>query len=201
MCSILHPEALGIILAKQSPRCVPLDVAQKIITNFKKIHFSPVQWVAVLIHPPLEEVKTLHFFDVFQLHGEESPEFCTLVKNIFPQKQVWKVFCPETEKDLEKIQEYKMCDTILLDAFSFEKRGGTGKMISLEILKNAKSFCAPHQKLIIAGGVSSKNFQEILSVSLSEGIDISSSVEQSVGHKDVKKMEILAEQFSVFYNG
>jgi len=178
-------------MTKESSRFIPPQKAKEIIHAFREDIVSPLQWVAVLVNPSLAELEEILDFDVFQLHGEESPVFCKSLKEKFPKKEIWKVFRPQIPEDLLEIRNYKMCDAILLDAFCTEKRGGTGKTLEEEILKNAKSFCAPHQKLIIAGGVSSQNMHHILNLSHADGVDISSSLEQSVGKKDEQKMQAL----------
>jgi len=78
-------------------------------------------------------------------------------------------------------------DAILLDSWNEKTYGGSGKKIKSTYLKNLK-FSKPWW---LAGGISIKWINEILTDIKPDGLDISSSIEFSPGLKDIKKTKDL----------
>ncbi len=186
MISAFQPDFLGVVCFKDSPRNVPLEeipqLFRKGTRNVKKI--------AVVVNPTIAFLEEREqFFHGFQLCGEETEKFCKEVKRIFPKHILWKAFRVKTEKDLETISEYVSADAILLDAFSEKEYGGTGKNIPKNILQKAKNYIGRHQDFWIAGGVNAENAHEIQEISGCDGLDISSSLEESPGKKSKTKIE------------
>ena len=69
---------------------------------------------------------------------------------------------------------------ILIDSFDPQKKGGTGKSISDEIINEASKI----MPLWIAGGIGANNVKSIIKKFKPELIDASSSLEISAGIKD-----------------
>ena len=141
--------------------------------------------VGVFANATLSEisaVQSLADFDVLQLHGQESPEFCHTVKTTFPQIQVWKALRIKSSVDLQRATEYEtIVDRLLLDAYHPQLLGGTGETIDWILLQ---AF-APSIPWILAGGLTPENVAEALTQLHPQGVDVSSGVERSPGDKDL----------------
>ncbi len=198
------PEYLGFVFFKKSKRYISPKNAKKIAEYIRgKYKKYRVKFVGVFVNENLnrnEIFEQYSFLDVFQLHGDntfETPNFCQeLQKKIeisHSEIKIWKAFRVENTKNTEQISEYFMVDGVLIDAFSSVKNeyGGTGKQVCKNVLPQLRSCLASHQKLFIAGGVTAKNKENILSLSGADGIDMSSSIEISAGVKSKEKVREL----------
>ena len=186
--------AIGVIGVKDSPRFVPKEECIKIFNEVEKVS-SSIEKVLVIANAKLEEIRCINNRStppsVIQLHGNESVDFCRILKNEFPKIKLWKAFRLKTINDLKNISYYeKNIDAILLDAWDEKSLGGTGNRIPIELLVN-KSFQAPW---ILAGGISAEIIPEIFSKLNPDGIDASSRLEISPGIKDIKKVESLVRE-------
>ncbi|MBI5415033.1 hypothetical protein HZA38_06005 [Candidatus Peregrinibacteria bacterium] len=201
---------LGFVFAEESPRRILLEDARKIVENIREHAMKKPKFVGVFVNPLNVETRliaSLHeynFLDVIQLHGDETPEFCRefVVETRYSaslrnKPKIWKALRIINESDLQKISEYSFCDAVLLDAYSEKSRGGTGKQISLELLKKIPKYLAEGQKFFVAGGITPENVQEIIKSCFPNGIDVNSGVEKSVGRKDE---ELLKNLFTIFIN-
>ena len=80
-------------------------------------------------------------------------------------------------------------DKFVLDAFSAEAYGGTGKKIDEKLLAYAKNKLS--NPFFIAGGIDSSNIADIIKKFTPYGVDLSSGIETD-GFKDgVKMLEIM----------
>ncbi len=81
---------------------------------------------------------------------------------------------------------------VLIDAFSLQSRGGTGRRIDPNLVPAVKE----QQELWLAGGINPGNIIEIIQSFSPDLIDVSSGVEESPGEKDHEKLRILFERIS-----
>lgn len=182
--------SLGFIFVENSPRFLSAEKAETITKYVRGEFFSAApKIVGVFVNPTVSELKKYEFLDVFQLHGDETPEQCAAIQQAFPEQQIWKAIRVQEMSDLEKAKHYANCDCVLFDAYSAKSNGGTGKQIPLEILKKIPEILSPDQQFFIAGGVTSENLPEIIQSCLPDGIDLASGVESSPGKKDQKKLQ------------
>ena len=183
--------AIGVIGVKNSPRFVPEEECIKIFKEVEQVS-SSIERVFVIANEKLETIKYIKDRStppsVIQLHGNESVDYCSELKNEFPTIKIWKAFRLKSITDLKKISQYeKNIDAILLDAWDENSLGGTGNRIPIELLIN-KSFKTPW---ILAGGISAEIIPEVFSKLRPDGIDASSRLEISPGIKDLEKVESL----------
>ena len=183
--------AIGVIGVKNSPRFVPEEECIKIFKEVEQVS-SSIERVFVIANEKLETIKYIKDRStppsVIQLHGNESVDYCSELKNVIPKIKLWKAFRLKSITDLEKISQYeKNIDAILLDAWDENTLGGTGNRIPIELLIN-KNFKTPW---ILAGGISAEIIPEIFSKLRPDGIDASSKLEISPGIKDLEKVESL----------
>jgi len=190
----LKINAIGVIGVKKSPRFVPEEECIKIFNVIEKVS-SEIDKVFVVANEKLEAIKCIINRStppsVIQLHGDESVDYCSELKNQFPTMKLWKAFRLKTINDLKIISQYENnVDAILIDAWDAKSLGGTGKKVPIELLFN-KTFKSPW---ILAGGISAEIIPEIFSKINPDGIDASSRLEISPGIKDLKKVESLVRE-------
>jgi phosphoribosylanthranilate isomerase len=133
--------------------------------------------VGVFIDQEPAEVRQIAEFvglDLLQLHGSEAPGFDAGV----PVMKVLKI------KDDSVPDASAWPDPIMLDSWSIDQRGGTGRTwdwdLARELLETRKVF--------IAGGLEPGNVGKVVSRFKPYGVDVSSGVEASVRVKDPDKV-------------
>lgn len=177
----------GMIFYPPSPRFVSLEKAKKMTEHLTKS--SSIKKVGVFVNEPLENLKetisTLNL-DLVQLHGDESLEYCQAI-----DIPVIKVFRVESEKDLNKIKEYKkIVSYILLDTKFKNLYGGSGKIFDWNILTSAN---LKNCNWFLSGGLNGKNFKEGLKFN-PYGLDFNSGVEKSPGIKDIPLIKKIVQE-------
>jgi phosphoribosylanthranilate isomerase len=182
-------DMLGFIFYEKSLRYITPEKAGTIIDKLKK-DFSFMS-VGVFVNPSKEYVdKILNIADpdTLQFHGEEPLSF---IKHF--RKKIIKVFRIKDSSDIKKCDEYASVDYFLLDAFSENAYGGTGKVFKWGLLDKFKF----RDRLILSGGIGSNNIVEAVNKIKPYAVDLVSSLEKRSGVKDMEKIK---EFFSVLNN-
>jgi phosphoribosylanthranilate isomerase len=133
--------------------------------------------VGVFIDQPPEEVRRiadLVGLDLLQLHGSEAPGFDAGR----PVMKVLKV----RDGDVPGAGEWP--DPIMLDSWSPDQRGGTGRTWRWE----AARLLVASRRVFIAGGLQPGNVGSLVSELRPFGVDVSSGVESRVRIKDPVKV-------------
>ena len=183
----LGANAIGIISVEESPRYVSAEIKKKIFKTLENL-YPKIDRVSVVQNCPIDLI-IKNFLGspsetIIQLHGDEDINYCKKIKEKIPNIGLWKAFRIKTAKDLDKIRPFEdYVDAILLDSWNEKTYGGSGKKIKSIYLKNLH-FSKPWW---LAGGISIKWIDEILTEIKPDGLDISSSIEISPGLKDLKK--------------
>jgi phosphoribosylanthranilate isomerase len=176
---------LGFIGVPSSPRYRDPQTFAAIVQSLRASLNLPPRSVGVFANGDLAELKSVQnqvLFEVLQLHGQESPEFCDQVKAAFPHCQIWKAFRVRDTDDLQRVTGYEtIVDGIVLDAYHPQLLGGTGETIDWSILSQFK----PKVPWFLAGGITPNNVSLALQQLSPSGIDVSSGVERSPGDKDL----------------
>jgi phosphoribosylanthranilate isomerase len=137
--------------------------------------------VGVFIDQDQDEVRQIAEFvdlDLLQLHGSESPGF-------EGGRPVIKVLKVQEKMGVGKILGADdWPDPIMLDSWSADQRGGTGKTWDWELARSLLS----NRKVFIAGGLEPGNVGKVVSGFKPYGVDVSSGVEASIRVKDSDKM-------------
>lgn len=177
-------DALGFVFFKGSPRYIPCDSAASIIKNLPP--FLTTVGVFVNEQPEhIENVITMVGIDVIQLHGEEPPERYTFTRQVIKAMRV------ETLESLDPLINYRgEASAFLLDTFTPDLFGGTGKIFNWDIALEAKQF----GRIILAGGLTPDNVAEAVRRVRPYGVDVSSGIEFEKGRKDFKKMQMFIER-------
>ncbi len=176
LCVEYGVDAIGFIFYPKSKRYISLDDAKEISLSLPPF----VHKIGVFVNEDIEEVNRIASIVKLtgvQLHGDESPEYISHIN--YP---IIKSFGVDESFNFSLIDSYKDC-TILLDVKDTEQHGGTGRSFNWELIpKSIRS------KVIIAGGVSPNNINDIYEKINPYGIDLSSSVEVTAGIKDSNKI-------------
>ena len=112
--------------------------------------------------------------DLVQLHGDESPDYCSAIK-----RRIIKAFRVRDASSLDDMPNYHVAGC-LLDAWSPAARGGTGTTFNWDIAAKA----ATTQPIILAGGLTPENVVEAIAAVKPYAVDVSSGVESVPGKKD-----------------
>jgi phosphoribosylanthranilate isomerase len=174
-------DLLGFIFYEKSPRYISPEKAQNIISKLKEDFLF--KSVGVLVNPITIHVDTLlgiADLDVLQFHGDEPLSFI----NSF-NKKIIKAFRIKEKSDLIKCDEYENADYFLLDTFSKEVYGGTGKAFDWSLLEEFKF----RDRLFLAGGISASNVKEAVAKVKPYAVDLVTSLEKSPGIKDREKIK------------
>ena len=192
----LGATALGYICVEKSPRYIAPAAIAPITAAI-----PDVQHFGVFANAPLSEViittKTAGL-TVIQLHGDETPATCQLLRDALSHSDLSKVklvkaFRVRSAEDLASTLRYEpYVDMLLLDAYHPDQLGGTGKTLDWPTLK---AF-SPNRPWFLAGGLTPDNIAAALSQLSPNGIDLSSGVERSPGDKDLDKVLQLFEQIA-----
>ena len=181
---------IGMIHFEKSPRHIPVEKIAEISGAVNGLAKS----VAVVVNPEIKTVEALfRYVDIIQFHGDESTDFVSL----FPKERVIKAFRIKEERDIEKIKPFMDRGyIILIDAYSENAYGGTGKQINPEL---AKKIADIYPKTVLSGGLSPDNVLKLLEYVRPYGVDASSKLEIRPGIKDLKKVEKFIKAVREFY--
>ncbi len=189
--SALGVDAIGVIGVKTSPRFVPEVYRRELFKKLKD--FAPevkrVWVVADIDNSTIENALEGEGVPTsVQLHGRETKCRCAFLKGKHPKIEWWKALSVKSPNELSLARDYSdAVDYLLLDAWSPDQLGGTGKQIPLEWLsKNNLDF-----PWWLAGGINSEAIPEILKRTNPIGIDASSKLEKTAGVKDLEKVKAL----------
>ncbi|MDT4897937.1 MAG: phosphoribosylanthranilate isomerase [Acidobacteriota bacterium] len=173
-------DALGFNFYRQSPRYIAPEVARRITRQLP----STVMSVGVFVNEsePDEVARIMDSagLTAVQLHGDESPEYCYQLRDRFTIKAVRARgdFEPQIVRDYET-------DAILLDAYTADARGGTGRVVDWEVARRVRELVP---QLFLAGGLSPENVAEAIAAVEPYAVDACSSLESAPGRKDTKRV-------------
>ena len=181
----LGANAIGIISVKESPRYISAERKKEIFKTLESL-YPKIERVSVVQNCPIDLIIKNFLGNpsetIIQLHGDEDIDYCKKIREKIPNIGLWKAFRIKTEKDIDKIKPFEdFVDAILLDSWNEKTYGGSGKKIKSNYLKNLQ-FSKPWW---LAGGISIKWIDEILSDIRPDGLDISSSIEIYPGKKNL----------------
>lgn len=175
----LGVDAVGMILAPESPRHVSLGLAARIVAAVG----GRAAAVAVTINAAPEDVarwRAAARFDAIQAHGEETPEVCAA----YPVPCV-KAIRSRPGLTVDEVAEWGAFP-ILLDGFRVGSRGGTGHPADPGL---AGELVARGHRVILAGGLSPQTLRAAVERTCPLAVDLNSGVESSLGVKDLTRLE------------
>jgi len=171
-------DALGFVFYGGSPRCVEAETVRAIVARLP----ATVTAVGLFVNEEAEVVNTVaktSGISLVQLHGDETPEYCRRI-----ERPVMKALRVRDEQSLAGWQDYPVA-ALLLDAWHPDKFGGTGETGDWQLAAQM----ARQTTIILAGGLTPDNVAEAVKMVKPQGVDVSSGVESSPGHKDPEKVK------------
>ncbi|MNK14860.1 N-(5'-phosphoribosyl)anthranilate isomerase [compost metagenome] len=180
--SLLEPDYMGFIFYEKSKRFVGEPEVINIPEHIKKVGVFVNEKVSVI----LEKVKK-YKLDVLQLHGEETPQDCKLLRGnnctVIKAFQIDENFCFSVLDDYESVTDYFLFDT------KTENYGGSGVSFDWDLLKkytNTTSF-------FISGGLGPDTIDELLQLKhpMLYGADFNSMLEVEPGLKTLGRSELI----------
>lgn len=194
--SSLPIDFIGLNLIERSKRKIKKPKAKKIREALSKKTKPVLIFEDEEINKVLDLSKELKVNHI-QLHGNESEEYCALLKANNKKLKIIKAL-PSKTSTIKKIKEYKKyCDYFLIDSSSKGKMGGTGKVADIRLAKKIFAEAKKYKKhVFLAGGLSPDNVAEILNKVKPYAIDVNSGIESRIGIKDKNKIEKLLKEIS-----
>ena len=191
-CEKNNVDFFGLIFYEKSPRNITVQEAKQLTDLSNNLKIKPV---GVFVNHNINElISTIIFLNLkyIQLHGDENQIYINELKDRFEIKIIKKISI-NTNKDLNKIHNYKNIDYLLFDykPETNELPGGNSKTFDWNLLKDKKI----ELPWFISGGINEKNIKNIQKLINPNGIDLSSGVEELIGIKSNQKINNLFKKF------
>ena len=175
---------VGFIMANESPR----KISDNFLASLRNFNFHSTLPVFVFVNPSVEEVTKITTCienPILQFHGDEEDSFCQQFNQSF-----WKTIRVKDSQSLIKIDNFPSADAILLETFSKDTYGGTGKVFDWSLLEKISL----ERKFVLAGGINPENIKEAVLIN-PWCIDVNSGVESSLALKDKTLMNKILKNF------
>jgi len=179
----------GLIFAKNSPRYIESDSAQKIIEKVA------LRWVGVFTqtdnHSIVSLAEELNLFAV-QIHFQMSPERLTQLRLSLPECcEIWQLvnIDPKQQKLPSEMANVGSVQRYIIEPIG-ELAGGNGQKFDWDILLDAN---LDKTKIILAGGVNPENVSQAIATGV-DIVDVNSGVENYPGEKSTHKIKQLFKQ-------
>ena len=198
LCGLRTPETLhaaieagadwvGFVFFPKSPRHVSLDEAKALAP----LVAGRAKKVALLVDPSdtmIAGVIAALQPDFLQLHGHETPERVSEIKQRFGVPLI-KAVGIAGQDDLIRARAYEsMVDWMLYDAKPPKQAvlpGGNGVSFDWTLLKDA----GKQHHFMLSGGLDAGNVANALAITGAAGVDVSSGVESAPGIKDPERIK------------
>lgn len=182
--ALLGADAIGLNFYEKSPRCIDATQAARIIESIPAL----VSVVGVFVNHPdpqgLEDLAVSLGLHAVQLHGSETPDYCSMIHRV----KVIKAFRVDPAFRVESMRSYGH-GMFLLDTGSGAQFGGTGKVFDWDQAYGANAF----GWITVAGGLHAGNVADAVARLHPFAVDVSSGVESRPGRKDYEKMRRFIE--------
>ena len=186
MCERYGADAVGFIFYRKSKRYILPSEAARIAKQLSPFTMKVGVFVDEekgYITKTFELVK----LNTIQLHNNDKG----FAENEF-NYPIIRAFRIKDNFDFNALNRFND-NYFLLDSYSQNELGGTGKSFDWSIIPEALK-----HKIILAGGVSSSNIDYIYENIMPAAVDLSSSLEISPGKKDLEKVKIFFNKFNKY---
>ena len=178
------PDFAGFILSGGFGRSIVMDTFYELRSCLD----PGIRTVGVFVNEPLEEIVRCGYHEklsVIQLHGNEDAAYIQALCKVFGG-EIWKAVRVQTAQDIAQADALPV-DRLVLDSFSAQSVGGTGKLAPWDIIAQNR----PEKPFLLAGGITPENVCGIVEKFLPELVDVSSGVEDAPGIKNAEKISAL----------
>ena len=186
--SEVQPDFIGFIFHELSSR----NVSQAVLIDTPE----NINRVGVFVNKSKEfiadKIKQYHL-DYIQLHGTESAEFCSEIKEL--EVGVIKAFNISENFDFSKLNTYEsVCDYLLFDAFG-KQAGGYGITFNWELLSTYKG----NTPFLLSGGIDDTMTDELKKIRHPQfvGVDINSGFELEPALKNIGKIKCFSKSIKM----
>ncbi|MBS1303197.1 phosphoribosylanthranilate isomerase [Loktanella sp. SALINAS62] len=173
---------IGMVFFSKSPRHLELDQAAQ-LSLVVPLGVQKVGLVVDMDDQALDELLARVPLDMLQLHGSESPERVTEIRDR-SGLPVMKAIGVENADDLAQLDAYMaVCEQVLVDAKApndSDLPGGNGHAFDWDLLKDVR-WTVPW---MLAGGLRPSNVADAIARTGAPMVDVSSGVERAPGDKD-----------------
>ncbi|UCD80938.1 MAG: phosphoribosylanthranilate isomerase [Desulfobacterales bacterium] len=181
----LGVDALGFIFAP-SPRRIAPEMARFIIKAIPPF----IKTVGVFVNEEAAAIREhINYcgLDLVQLHGDETPDFCSkLIPHTIKAVRI------KDESSLEMCSAYQEnVRALLLDTYAADKAGGTGKTFDWQLAFKIREVGIP---VILSGGLDPSNIAAAIKTVRPYAVDVNSGVEERPGKKSFALMKELMEK-------
>jgi len=183
---------IGFIFYPSSKRYVLDKLSLADIANFKP---AGVKKVGVFVNESLEqllEIVQAADLDLVQLHGDESPEYCAILRQKVETIKVFRVGAAVPDfAAYETVVDYFLFDT---DSTLY---GGTGQHFNWELIKGSTI----PKPFFLSGGIGPNDVQGVQVMEKTKAgksllaLDINSQFEETPGVKNLEKIKIFINAF------
>lgn len=183
----------GFIFYKKSPRYVGEKILPQQLQSFNQIKKAGV-FVNASVDEILQTVAA-YGLNAVQLHGDETPEFCVLLRAKLP---VIKAFRVNGTEDLNVLTSpyNAVADYFLFDTKA-KDYGGTGKKFNWSVFENYK----PGKPFFLSGGIGPNDVDAITDFMQHQtlfAIDVNSKFETAPGIKDINLLKQFVGEMNRF---
>jgi phosphoribosylanthranilate isomerase len=209
VCGMKYPENIkrltelpidfiGLIMYRRSPRYFFSEDTAIAPDAGREALFSIPQQIAKVGVMVNEDPMNAFFYakhlklDCLQLHGNESPQDCKLIKPAQSDLKIIKAFNVSSPEDFQQTKAYEgICDYFLFDTKT-PQHGGSGLKFDWEIL-NEYSGDTP---FFLSGGISLEDAERIKEIQHPQlyAVDLNSKFETAPGLKDIELVEQFIKQ-------
>jgi phosphoribosylanthranilate isomerase len=185
-------DAVGFLVGvPESPRNLTLKRAKKLLSKV------PVFVDKIVVTPPksiewLLELNNMLKPSAIQIHGKKTLDSNKIRDSIKDTMLIKTIYVTENSLNKKTIKDLKKFDAILLDSFSKNQYGGTGKVHDWKLSRQIKEALEPIP-IILAGGLTPNNIKEAILTVKPYAVDVASGIEISPGIKDHKKIRAFIE--------
>jgi len=176
-------DLLGFVFYPPSLRGIDPQRATRIISAVSRAGYA-VQFVGVFVDEResyVQEVAARCNLDYVQLHGSEPPQLVArLAQNGLSVIKGVRIAGKESLRELERYSPH----LYLLDSYLPGLPGGSGETFDWRVCLRAKHL----GPFLLAGGLNPDNVAAAVRTVRPWGVDVSTGVESSPGHKDHAKM-------------
>jgi len=171
----LGADAVGFIFYDRSSRRIAPSDAREIIRKLPPFAIKVGVFVNEYDIEVVRNTALMCGLNVIQLHGGESPEYCSRLT----EWAVVKALRVGDNFDAKHARDFNV-SAILLDAFDPDTYGGTGRLFDWSKAVAAKQYA----RIILAGGLKPENVHSAVKLVKPYAVDVTSGVEAKPGQKD-----------------
>jgi phosphoribosylanthranilate isomerase len=174
---------VGFVFYAKSPRTISASEAGSLAARAPGLR--SVALTVDANDETLHEISAGLHPQMWQLHGDETPERVSAIRNTF-RVPVMKAIAIETAADIARARTYEhVADWLLFDAKPGALPGGNGLAFDWKLIAGEK-WTKPW---MLSGGLNLDNVAKAIRTTRTHAVDVSSGVEKSRGEKDPQSIE------------